>query len=83
MIDNTHEADDDLSRNATAASDWQRSAGRESECADDETVCATLERYADAPDELTLYPADADGFELTVTWVTAREGSFVTLAEMR
>ncbi|RXK46612.1 DUF7511 domain-containing protein [Halorientalis pallida] len=35
------------------------------------------------PAECTLYPADASGIELMSTWVTAREGSFVSLDTVR
>ena len=44
---------------------------------------ARIESYDDAPDECTIYPADATAADLTTTWITAREGSFVQLDEMR
>jgi len=37
----------------------------------------------DAPDELTVFPTDADESELVTTWMTARKPSFVALGEMR
>ena len=35
------------------------------------------------PDEYTVYPPALDDVDLLTTWMTAREGSFVDLAEMR
>ncbi|MDS0300381.1 transcriptional regulator [Halogeometricum sp. S1BR25-6] len=34
------------------------------------------------PAECTLFPPDLVGFERTTTWITAEEGSFVSLAKM-
>lgn len=39
--------------------------------------------YDDAPDECTLAPRDAEGVELMSRWITAAEGSFVAVEEMR
>lgn len=36
----------------------------------------------DGPAECTLFPPDPVGFERTTTWITAEEGSFVSLFEM-
>ncbi len=44
---------------------------------------ARIEPYDDAPDECTIYPADATADVLTTTWITALEGSFVRLDAMR
>jgi hypothetical protein len=44
---------------------------------------ARIESYDDAPDECTIHPADAPADDLTTTWITAREGSFVRLDAMR
>lgn len=37
----------------------------------------------DAPDECTIWPHNASGSALLTEWVTAEEGSFVSLEEMR
>jgi hypothetical protein len=37
----------------------------------------------DAPDECTLWPHNASGSALLTEWITAEEGSFVSLEEMR
>jgi hypothetical protein len=44
---------------------------------------AEIVEYDDAPDECTIYPADAQEWELMTRWITAREGSYVDLEEMR
>ncbi|MFB6252399.1 MAG: hypothetical protein ABEI27_12080 [Halobellus sp.] len=44
---------------------------------------ARIEEYDDAPDVCTLYPADATPLELPTTWISAKEGSYVSLEEMR
>ncbi|ELZ31639.1 transcriptional regulator [Halogeometricum pallidum JCM 14848] len=36
----------------------------------------------DGTAECTLFPPDSVGFERTTTWITAEEGSFVSLREM-
>jgi hypothetical protein len=46
-------------------------------------LLSTVVHYEDAPDECTLYPRDATEAELVTTWLTAREGSFVALEDMR
>ena len=51
--------------------------------AEDRRCVARIETYDDAPDECTLYPADATSAELPTTWLSAKEGSYVSLAEMR
>ena len=43
---------------------------------------AELAHYADAPDECTIYPTNATEEELVTTWISAQEGSYVSLAEM-
>lgn len=37
----------------------------------------------DGPAECTIYPADTSGIELMTTWITAEEGSFVGLDDVR
>ncbi|SDY36394.1 hypothetical protein SAMN04487946_11291 [Halobellus clavatus] len=49
----------------------------------DRRCVARIEEYDDAPDECTLYPADATPSELPTTWISAKEGSYVSLDEMR
>lgn len=44
---------------------------------------AEVARYSDAPDECTISPAAVDGDALLTTWLSAQEGSYVDLAEMR
>lgn len=46
------------------------------------TLVATLVA-ADASEECTIYPADADGMELMTRWITAHDGSFVALDDAR
>ena len=41
-----------------------------------------IEEYADGA-ECTLYPATCDAAALVTRWMTATEGSFVDLEEMR
>ena len=36
----------------------------------------------DGPAECTLFPPNLVGFERTTTWITAEEGSFVSVAKM-
>ena len=49
----------------------------------EQTCLARIEEYDDAPDECTIYPADATQTELTTTWVSARANSFIALETMR
>lgn len=44
---------------------------------------ADVTRREDEPDECTIWPHDASGNALLTEWVTAEEGSFVPLPEMR
>lgn len=44
---------------------------------------AVVERYDDAPDECTIYPAGLDDHERMATWVSAREPAFVDLGAVR
>lgn len=43
---------------------------------------AILDRTDDAPDTCTIYDASIPR-RITTTWITAEEGSFVALEEMR
>ena len=49
----------------------------------DQVLLARVEEYDDGTDECTIYPANATATELPTTWVSAEEGSFVSLEEMR
>lgn len=53
------------------------------DAADAVPIAAEIVVSRGQPAECTLYPADADGMELMTSWVTAREGSFVSLERMR
>ncbi|ADE04094.1 MULTISPECIES: DUF7511 domain-containing protein [Haloferax] len=55
---------------------------RRSDAADDELV-AIVAPYDDAPDECTIFPAGLTEDELLTTWLSAQEGAYVALAEMR
>jgi hypothetical protein len=49
----------------------------------EQVLLARVEEYDRDPDECTIYPANATATELPTTWITAEEGSFVSLDEMR
>lgn len=44
---------------------------------------AIVERYQNAENQCTIFPADADESERTTTWITAKSPSFVDLREYR
>lgn len=44
---------------------------------------AVVERYEDAPDECTIYPAGVDDHKRMATWISATEPSFVELDAVR
>jgi hypothetical protein len=46
-------------------------------------LASALVPHTDAPDELTLYPANPDDEDITTHWITAKEGSYVSLREWR
>lgn len=48
-----------------------------------EPLTATLVRYADGPDQLTIHPSDADDVTLMGSWLTADAGAFVGLDSVR
>lgn len=50
--------------------------------ADDVEYVAIVAPYDDAPDECTIFPAGLSEEELLTTWISAKEGSFVSLDEM-
>jgi hypothetical protein len=50
---------------------------------DADTYAAAVVPHDDAPDECTIFPVDVTEDRLVTTWVSAAEGSFVSLAEMR
>lgn len=39
--------------------------------------------YENAPSACTMYPRDCSEADLATRWITAKEGSFVDLSEMR
>ncbi|ELZ81810.1 hypothetical protein C453_17379 [Haloferax elongans ATCC BAA-1513] len=43
---------------------------------------AIVAPYDDAPDECTIFPAGLSEEELLTTWISAQEGSYVSLDEM-
>lgn len=44
---------------------------------------AVVERYQNAANQCTIFPADADEDERTTAWITAKSPSFVDLREYR
>jgi len=44
---------------------------------------ADVTEHEDGPDECTIWPHNASGSALLTEWITAEEGSFVSLGEMR
>lgn len=47
------------------------------------SLAATLVRYADRPDRVTVYPDDADDVALMAAWLSADADALVTLEEFR
>ncbi|WP_459192271.1 DUF7511 domain-containing protein [Halosimplex sp. J119] len=47
------------------------------------TLTAEIIDPSDGPAECTIFPLDGSDTELVTQWITAREGSFVSLAERR
>lgn len=61
----------------------QRDEPSSSACDREQVLVAKIVVSATDPAECTIFPRDvAEGDRLT-TWLSAREGSFVALAEMR
>jgi len=83
MFDNAHRSDDETTPSDATGEAETEAFALPVDVAPDPEVRAELESRADGPDELTLFPADAEEFELMTTWLTAREGSYVALSEMR
>ncbi|AKU07990.1 DUF7511 domain-containing protein [Haloferax gibbonsii] len=75
--------DTPLRRDDTDATTTRPDAPRRSAPADDEEFVAIVASYEDAPDECTIFPAGLAEDELLTTWLSAQEGSYVALAEMR
>ncbi|USZ67239.1 hypothetical protein NGM10_10910 [Halorussus salilacus] len=50
---------------------------------DDADLTAVVVEYDLGPDECTVYPRKADDQTLMTEWITAEEGSYVALDEMR
>jgi hypothetical protein len=71
---------------AAGAADVDAAATRTAPALDagpDGVYAAIVSTYDDAPDECTVFPVEVSEADLVTTWVSAREGSFVPLAEMR
>lgn len=47
------------------------------------TYRAVVEEYDNRSNQCTIYPRETAGVERMSTWITAREGSYVALEEMR
>lgn len=48
-----------------------------------ESLEATVVNYDDAPDECTIYPRAVRTEQRTTVWLSAKEGSYCGLLEMR
>ncbi|KTG30423.1 DUF7511 domain-containing protein [Haloferax profundi] len=70
---------DDTDATTTTTTESQ---GRHDAPADDLEYIAIVAPYDDAPDECTIFPAGLSEDELTTTWISAQEGSYVSLDEM-
>lgn len=46
-------------------------------------LVSVVETHDDAPDECTIHPVDVPDHELMTTWMTAQDGSFVSLDDVR
>ncbi|MFC7229319.1 hypothetical protein N0B31_18110 [Salinirubellus salinus] len=64
---------------AATGDDWERTDG--SALTEDGLVARVV--HYESGDELTLFPAAADDVSLMSRWLTADEGSWVELDEMR
>ncbi len=51
--------------------------------APDDAFAARVETYEDRPAGCIVFPVDVAPEKRLTTWISAREGSFVRLAEMR
>ncbi|KAB1189218.1 MULTISPECIES: hypothetical protein [Haloferax] len=56
--------------------------GRRTSQTTDLEYMAIVAPYDDAPDECTIFPAGLSEDELLTTWISAQEGSYVSLDEM-
>lgn len=54
-----------------------------SEAETDDRFTATIVRYEDGPDECTIHPKRVNDNRRTTAWITALEGSFVSLSTCR
>lgn len=57
----------------------RRPSGRSQE----ERLLAEVVGSSERGAECTIYPADAEGMDLMTRWITASEGSFVSLQDVR
>lgn len=44
---------------------------------------ATIVTYDDAPDECTIYPDDIDDPDRSTTWISAKAGSYCSIADIQ
>lgn len=61
----------------------EEGARRPSERSRDEALIAEVIGSDGHDAECTIYPADAEGMDLMTRWITAAEGSFVRLEDVR
>lgn len=46
-------------------------------------ITTTVVTYDDAPDECTIHPANVSVGETTTAWISAEEGSFISIEDSR
>mgnify|MGYP000574834820 CR=1 FL=1 len=71
-----------MTERATDDADDRR-ADRATPDASTPALAAEVVVSQDGPAECTLFPADATGLARLTTWITAEEGSFVSLEDRR
>ena len=75
--------DTDLPTDAPPADDGTAHVGDTGTDDSEQVLVARVETYAGDADECTIYPVEADSETLQTTWISAEEGSFVSLDSMR
>lgn len=50
---------------------------------DDSPIKATVVRYDERVDECTLHPVDPEESKRTTEWITAKQGTYMSLASWR
>lgn len=66
-----------------AMDDEEQPAGSIFAVPDEGQFVATVVQYDKVPDECTIHPLDATDEELMTCWVSALEGSFVSIEDAR